>query len=105
MIIVYGTRFYGKVKACGSSFLGTQFVHIWYVPLIPVGTHLVLGESGNGNFRSIKTEFSFKSMMAGYLRVWGPIGVLAAIGLTLSALEEVGDDTLAMAVTGAFSGL
>ena len=24
MVIVYGTRFYGKVKACGSSFLATH---------------------------------------------------------------------------------
>ena len=56
MVIVYGTRFYGKVKAAGSSFLATQFVHIYYVPLIPIGTHLILEENAGGSFKGIKSE-------------------------------------------------
>ncbi len=79
MVIVYGTRFYGKVQACGRSFIGTRFFHIWYLPLVPVGTQLVFESTGDGNYRSIKAPFSLQSMVAGYLRVWGPLGIGAAL--------------------------
>ena len=103
MIIIYGTRFYGKVKAAGSSFLGTQFVHIYYVPLIPIGTHLILEESG-GSYKGIKTAFSFKSMLAAYLRIWGPLAVLASIAIGIGALDDISDG-LEMAVVGVFTGV
>ncbi len=104
MIIVYGTRLYGKIRACGRSFLATQFFHIWYVPLIPVGTRLVLEEMG-GQYRALNAPFSFKSMMAAYLRVWGPLGVIIALVSGLGTLQEVSDDPLALVVTGAFLGV
>jgi hypothetical protein len=105
MVIVYGTRFYGKVKACGSSFLGTQFFHLYYVPLIPIATHLILEENAGGSFKGIKSSFSMKSMFAAYMRVWGPIAVIAAVAIGLGALDDFGDDGLAMAVVGMFTGV
>jgi hypothetical protein len=105
MVIVYGTRFYGKVKACGRSFIGTQFVHLYYVPLIPIGTHLILEEDASGSFKGIKSTFSIKSMLAAYLRVWGPIACIAAFCIGMSAIDDVGDDGLAMAVVGVFTGV
>ena len=105
MVIVYGTRFYGKVRACGSSYLATQFVHIYYVPLIPTGTHLVLEQNGDGSFRGIKAPFSFKSMMAAYLRVWGPLAIILAIISAIGAVEEVSDDALGIVIVGALSAI
>ncbi len=105
MIIIYGTRFYGKVKACGRSFLTTQFLHIYYVPLIPIGTHLVLEESGSGGYKGMKSDFSVKSMLAAYLRVWGPIACIVALCIGLSAVGDVSDDGVAMAVVSVFTGV
>ena len=105
MIIVYGTRFYGKVKAAGRSFLGTQFFHIYYVPLIPIGTHLILEEHGDGSYKGIKTGFSLKSMLAAYLRIWGPLATIAAICIGAGAIDDMSDEPLAMAVVGAFTGV
>ena len=105
MVIVYGTRFYGKVRACGRSFLGTQFLHIYYVPLIPIGTHLILEEHGDGSYKGIKSAFSFKSMMAAYLRVWGPLAVIAAVCIGIAAIDDVSDEPLAMALVGGFTGV
>lgn len=105
MVIVYGTRFYGKVRACGSSFLGTQFFHIYYVPLIPIGTHLILEESGDGSYKGMKSRFSFKSMLAAYLRVWGPLAVIAAVCMGMAAIDDVSDDPLATAVVGGFTAV
>lgn len=105
MVIVYGTRFYGKVRACGSSFLGTQFFHIYYVPLIPIGTHLILEENGDGSYKGMKSSFSFKSMLAAYLRVWGPLAVIAAVCLGMAAVDDVSDDALATMVVGGFTAI
>src|SRR4051794_13011657 len=104
MVIVYGTRFYGKVKAAGSSFLGTQFFHIYYVPLIPIGTHLILEESGGGSYKGIKSDFSIKSMLAAYLPVWGPLAVIASICIGVGAINDQNDD-VAMAVVGVFTAV
>lgn len=104
MIIVYGTRFYGKIRACGRSFFGTQFFHIWYVPLIPLGTHLVLDTNGT-SYRTMPASFSFKSMMAGYLRVWGPIGAFAAMMIGISGMSDLSDEPAAMVLAGVFTGV
>lgn len=104
MIIIYGTRFYGKVKAAGRSFLGTQFVHLYYVPLIPIGTHLILEENG-GSYKGIKTAFSFKSMLAAYLRIWGPLAVIASIAIGVGIIDDVSDDMAATAIVGIFTGV
>jgi hypothetical protein len=105
MVIIYGTRFYGKVQACGRSHVGTQFVHLYYLPLIPIGTHLILEQNADGTYKGLKTAFSFRSMIAAYLRVWGPIAVIAAICIGMSALGDVSDEPLAMAVVGVFTAV
>lgn len=105
MVIVYGSRFYGKVGACGTSYLATQFAHIYYIPLVPIGTHLVLEQNGDGSFRGIKAPFSFKSMMAAYLRVWGPLAIIIAIISSIGAVEEASDDALGMIIVGLLSGI
>ena len=106
MIVIYGTRYYGKVRACGRSFVGTQFLHIYFVPLIPLGTKLVLEEVGN-TYRTIATSFSLKSMMAGYLRVWGPVALIAALCIGIGAVQDLAEDheMIGMAVTGVFTGV
>lgn len=102
MIIVYGTRFYGRVKESGRSFLATRFLHIWYLPLIPMGTQLVLEDNG-GSYKGMAAPFSFKSMLAAYLRVWGPVAIIFAI---VSCVSTLGDYTsLETVVLGAFLGL
>ena len=104
MVIVYGTRFYGKVKAAGRSFLATRFVHIWYIPLVPVGTQLVLEDNG-GSYKGMAAPFSITSMLAAYLRVWGPIAVIASVAIGASSLDDFSDDGFAMAVIGGFTAL
>jgi len=105
MVIVYGSRFYGKVKACGRSFLATRFAHIYYVPLIPIGTSLVLEENADGSYRGMKAPFSVKSMLAAYLRVWGPLACIATFFLGLGAVEDMDGEPVAMIVAGVFSGV
>jgi hypothetical protein len=105
MVVVYGTRFYGKVRACGGSFLATRFFHIYYVPLIPIGTQLILEETSGGGYKGMKAPFSLTSLFAAYLRVWGPLAVIGASILGIAAVDDVGDDALAMLIVGGFTAV
>ncbi len=100
MIVVYGTRMGGKIKACGTSYVGTLFMHIYYIPLIPLGSRLVLSDG-----TALPAPFSGKSVFAGYLRTWGPIAVIAAVAIGLGAIGDFEDEPMAMAVVGAFTGV
>jgi hypothetical protein len=105
MIIITGTRFYGRIRACGSSFVATKFAHVYFLPLIPVSTHVVFEETGDGSVRGVAAPLSFKSVMAAYLRVWGPIAALAAIFFTVAACSEFEEEPLALVVAGAFGAV
>ena len=99
MVIVYGTRFYGKVQAAGRSFLATRFMHIWYLPLIPMGTQLILEDNG-GSYKGMAAPFSMKSMLAAYLRVWGPVALILTITIGASQLGDYSDVAASVIVAG-----
>lgn len=70
-MIVAGTRLAGKVDQAQTGFVVTRFVHVWFVPLIPMSSWFVT----DGGARPV--PFSLKSAFVGYVRGWG---VLAALG-------------------------
>jgi hypothetical protein len=101
-VIVYGIRKYGRcddlgAEAGGDIHVATKFFHIWFIPLVPTSSFLVLGEEGDG-FRGISIPMSGKSVFAAYFRT-GMV-VLAITGI---ALFPVGLILTAIAI-GAFIG-
>lgn len=68
----YGTRLSGKVDACAGSYVATRFFHIYYIPLIPLSSWLVLGED-----RAMPMPMQWRSVLAGYLR--GALTIAAAV--------------------------
>ncbi len=73
MILIYGTRFYGHVDDHGGQHQLTKFIHLYYVPLIPIDSVWVTrGRNGH------QAEMSTRSVVAGYARVWGPVVAVAA---------------------------
>lgn len=70
-MIVAGTRLAGKVDQSSAGYVVTRFVHVWFVPLVPLSSWFVT-EAGA---RSI--PFSLKSAFVGYARGFG---VVAALG-------------------------
>ena len=105
MLIIYGLRFYGRLRECGSSYIATRFFHIWYVPLFPVGSQLILRGGENGSLQGISVPFNFTSMLAAYLRVWGPIALLATVASGIGAVGEMSSDPVAMIIAGVFTGV
>jgi hypothetical protein len=87
MIIIWGTRFYGKVdKVPGLCYVTTRFGHLWFIPLIPVETYLILDMPGESGQRGLRIPMSGKSVLAGWLRAACFLtmvisGIITAVGL------------------------
>lgn len=72
----------GAVDRCEQGQTETQFVHVWFIPLIPLRTFFVVGK------RTVKMPLSFKSILVGYLRGWGFVTAAGClIGLVLTSVD------------------
>ena len=78
MIVIYGTRFYGQVDGHEGQRQLTKFFHIYYLPLIPVGTLWVTRDLDRG-YNGHAVKMSGRSVVAGYARVWGPLAAVGSI--------------------------
>ncbi len=75
MFIYFGTSKYGKTDCLnGLFYVVTDFFHVYHVPLVPMGSYVMI--DGTNNTRGAKIGISGKSVLVGYLRCFG---VLAAI--------------------------
>lgn len=66
MIVIYGHRTYGAVDEQGGQYAVTRFAHVYYMPLVPIGS---LWMTGDG--RGFEIGVSWKSVAAAYARTWG----------------------------------
>jgi hypothetical protein len=97
MIVFYGTQFYGKVdKVPMLGHVATSFFYIQFVPLIPLGSYLVL-EDGQG---SLSVGFSFKSLLVAWLRTALVFGI---VGLLIAGILASGERS-ALGMTACFGG-
>jgi 4-amino-4-deoxy-L-arabinose transferase-like glycosyltransferase len=80
MIIVWGTRFCGRVDQVPGFFhVATRFFHVYYVPLIPLSSYLIYdGTESEAGFRGVSIPMSFKSVLAGWGRALLIVGALVA---------------------------
>ncbi len=75
MIIHFGKGPYGKVEELGSSFVFTNFFHVWRVPLVPLESYLVCAKDGP----VLPIPMHRGSVIAAYLRL--PLFVAGAAAL------------------------
>lgn len=90
-MIVFGTRLYGYCDNVEGEFhVATQFFHIWFVPLIPTGSYIVLSEEGN-SWRGVKIGFNLKSLLFAWVRAGMILSLLGGLigGIALLAEGEV----------------
>jgi hypothetical protein len=107
MIVVWGTRLYGKVdRVPGLFYVATHFAYLQFIPLFPTASYLIIdGTEGSKGFQGVKISMSGKSVLYGYLRavlVVASIGLIFAGGITLS--KETGP-AVGMIVGGLVAGL
>ena len=74
-MIIMGKRFFGRVDVVpGLLYVATTFIHLFWFPLIPLGSSIVVEnsrhttESGKTAYLVKSTAFSFKSWLMAYLR-------------------------------------
>ena len=79
MVIIYGIRLYGTVDKCGSSRIATRFIHLYGVPLIPIGSVMVLEEGSGNSYRGLPLGLHLRSVVAAYARVWSIAALFGAV--------------------------
>ncbi|PHS00451.1 MAG: hypothetical protein COA78_24000 [Blastopirellula sp.] len=91
MTIIFGTRLYGKVdKTTEGYYIATSFFHLFYFPLLPLGSYLIT-KKGWIEWEGVDlVAFYSKSTLVGYLRgisVSGIIALAFGIGYLISEPE------------------
>ena len=99
MLIIWGTRLYGRCDEVGGMFhIATRFFHVWYIPLIPMGSVVVLERSAN-SWRGVSVGLSGKSVFAAYARGWSFVGAVLLFIFGMTMLNDRRPD-IAAAVIG-----
>lgn len=75
-MIIFGHRLYGKTLRCGESYVATSFFHLWFVPVLPLGSVVVLRSLPGGHVEEIRTRFHWASAGLAVLRGWSAFLVL-----------------------------
>jgi hypothetical protein len=83
-VVIYGRRAYGRVHQHEGEYADTQFAHIDFVPLFPLGSFWVTQDLGNGQRLGFPIKLNGKSVAATYLRIWGPLLAIILLATTKS---------------------
>jgi hypothetical protein len=88
MIVVFGRRPYGRVEVSEGTFILTEFVHLWYLPIAPTRSHVVLSRDKTGLCQNLPIPMHGVSVLAAYIRTWGTVGAGAFLVAALAASDE-----------------
>jgi hypothetical protein len=101
MIIITGVRFAGKVDAVPRvGHVATRFFHLYYVPLIPLGTFFVNGERDD-SLAGFPLPLDAKSIIVCWLRTAGWLGLIAAGVVTFIGAADHRPHRIAVGLGGA----
>jgi hypothetical protein len=88
MSILWGVRLYGRVdRVPGLCYVSTRFVHVWFIPLIPLETYLVLAAPGERGNRGLSISLSLKSLFVGWLRACLPAIVISGAITSMAVID------------------
>lgn len=105
MVVIYGTRLMGKVDRVDAlGHVATQFFHLYYVPLIPTGSYLVLSEQGD-DFRGVSVPLSFKSIVTAWLRAGTFLGFVACTIIAIVCLGDKKNDVASAIAFGCMAAV
>jgi hypothetical protein len=66
----------------------TRFGHLYYIPLIPTGSFVVLEKNADGGFSGAEIPLSGKSLLAGWLRGGSVVAMIGAVIGTIITLTD-----------------
>jgi len=92
-MFVFGTKFFGRIQSVpGLFYVATKFFHLFFVPLIPLGTYFVFEDSAKHEMKGGRERtstlvkpmpFSIKTVLMAWLRT---ALILVIIGSTIQAV-------------------
>ena len=91
MVIIWGTTHAGKVDEVpgGMFHVVTRFGHLYYIPLIPTASFVVLEKNADGGFSGAPIPLSGKSILVGWLRGGSIVAIIAScFGLLFTLLDN-----------------
>ena len=100
-VLIGGRRLYGKIEQVGSTYIATTFAFVQFLPLYPVRSHIVLGESSSGTHEVVHIKMHWKSVAVGYLRAWG-IGATLVSSIPTLATANISELGWALSGAGTF---
>jgi hypothetical protein len=83
----------------------TRFGHLYYIPLIPTGSFVVLEKTADGGFRGAEIPLSGKSILAGWLRAGSVVAMIVAAVFFLVTLLDKKANPFAWTLPLVFVGL
>lgn len=82
-MIVYGMRHYGPVDRIeGVGVVKTRFIHIWFVPLVPIGSTFVVSEDDDG-VKGVGVGLNLRSVVVAWTRTACLLGAFGAVSMGL----------------------
>ncbi len=86
-MVVFGLRTFGDCSEVPDHFhVATKFFHVWFIPLIPVGSFLVLEEEDDDSFRGMSVGLDFRSTLMAWFRTFWVLLALGSLGMGITAL-------------------
>lgn len=91
---VHGEQFYGYVdRVPGLCYVATRFWHFNFVPLIPLGSFLVVeGSKTEQGFQGRPIGWNAKSLLLGYFRGWVGLAVIVLFAMCCIQAGEIWAD-------------
>lgn len=83
MIIIWGSRHYGKVDGHGSEYMSTRFGHLYFFPIVPMQSRWVTRVLSGDQLFGFDVPLSGRSVIATYLRFWAPL-IALGLGATMT---------------------
>src|SRR5262245_1299157 len=94
MYIIGGTTYRGKVDVArgGLFYVVTRFEHLFYVPLLPQASFVVLQKTPSGGFLGTQIPLSWKSVLMAWLRAaLAIVGIVVCIPLAIGLGDQQRD--------------
>ena len=108
MLFIFGRRLLGKCDEVPGLFhVATQFFHINYLPLVPLGTYVVTSQTGN-SFRGVPIALNGKSILCAWGRALSLVGIVVAIlcgVIELSGGQADSQEKMTLVVAAVVAGM
>ena len=69
--MIVGDNYYGKVDHLpGLFFVKTRFLHVWWIPLVPRESYVMVDGPGREGHRGVRIPFCWRSCLWGWARAF-----------------------------------